>query len=214
MLPSWFLNVAIVIRLSGGAGYTLAVIRGRAKPNPVTWFFWSLTPLIAFIAQLHESVGYTAWVTFALGLSPLAVLISSLICNSHLKPHFTPATITCGICAAIGVVLWRITDNPIMAIWFSIAADIFGSIPTLMKSYSAPQTEYPLTYFLSITSMVITLLTIQRWNFATYAFPAYILLINIALFSLSASRIGVRLRKPTIRAPHSKRALAKVRPSP
>ena len=182
MLSVWFLNIAITIRLLGGAGYLLAVVRGKAKPNPVTWFFWGLTPTLAFAAQLSEGVGPEAWVTFALGIGPLAVFLLSLTRNHHAPMSFAPSTIACGALAALGILLWQTTSNPTLAIIFSILADIAASIPTLMKAYTRPGSEYSLTYFMSMLSMLITLLTITRWTFGSYAFPAYILLINSLLF--------------------------------
>ncbi|HXH26817.1 MAG TPA: hypothetical protein VNG90_02895 [Candidatus Acidoferrum sp.] len=192
MLPVWFLNIAIVIRLLGGAGYVVAVLRGKAKPNPVTWFFWGLTPMLAFAAQVSEGVGPQACVTFALGIGPLAVFCLSLTRGHHAPMSFAPSTIACGILAALGIVLWQTTSDPTLAIVFSILADIAASVPTLMKAYHKPGTEYGLTYLLSMISMVITLLTITHWTFGRYAFPIYIFFINLSLFSLVQSKVGAR----------------------
>lgn len=137
--------------------------------------------MIAFAAQLQENVGASAWMTFALGVSPLIVFIISLF-KSRSSSHFTIFNIGCGVLAIIGVVMWRVTDNPLLAIVFSIFADACASIPTIIKSYRQPASEYALPYMLSIVSMIITLLTITNWHLASFAFPLYMFIINMVIF--------------------------------
>lgn len=191
MIPAWFVAIAVVIRLAGGISYARAVVRGRAKPNPVTWFFWALTALVAFAAQISSGVGWSAISTFALALGPL-VIFSLALKHNWSRSHFTPATIACAVLAMCGIILWQLTSNPTLAIIFSIVADIFGSIPTVIKAYQEPQSEVSGPYLASMCSMVITLLTINDWNFASYAFPAYIFLINFVIFSTTRFELGIR----------------------
>lgn len=184
MLPEWFVVFAVAMRLASGATYAKAVLSRRTQPNPVTWFFWALTPIIVFCAQLFhlETVGWGIATTVALGLSPLIVFVLSLRHNLH-RSHFTPATIACGILAACGIVLWLNTNDPTLAIIFSIAADAFASIPTVIKAWRNPTSEYLPAYLITIASVIITLLTITTWTFASYAFPIYIFAINLIIFT-------------------------------
>jgi len=193
MLPEWFVSIAIAIRIFGGLSYFRGVFTGRAKPNPITWFIWSTTAMVAFAAQLHEHVGSQAWVTFSLGLTPLLVCIVSLLKNRS-ESHFTPFNISCGLLALVGIVLWQATDNALLAIVFSIFADTAGSIPTVVKAFRQPASEYAPAYVMSIISMAITLGTIHTWDFASYAFPAYIAGINLVIFSAIfwGTRVGKR----------------------
>ncbi|HSW75167.1 MAG TPA: hypothetical protein VLG16_04870 [Candidatus Saccharimonadales bacterium] len=182
MLPVWCVFIAISVRLLGSASYFKSVLRGKTQPNPITWFIWSLTALVAFFAQLHARVGFSMYTTLALGLGPLIICITALI-KHPTASHFTPFNITCGVVALVGVALWQATANANLAIVFSILADTFGSIPTMHKSYHHPHTEYALPYALSVCSMVITLATLQQWRFLGYAYPLYIFTINLTIFS-------------------------------
>lgn len=184
MLPPYFIGVAILIRLISGGRYAWGVLRGRARPNPVTWFFWGVTAMVAFVAQVHENAGVQALVTFVLGLSPLIIFCVALT-KDKLAPHLTPFTNACAAMTVLGIVLWQATDNANLAIIFSIFADIAASMPTLLKSYHDPDSEYSFPYFLSVVSMAVTLLTIDDWDFSTYGFPLYMLLINVALWALA-----------------------------
>jgi len=201
MLPAWFIVFSIGIRIFGGGQYAWGVIKGKARPNPITWFLWGLTAMIAFAAQLQEGVGIQALVTFVLGLSPLVVCAIAVTRNG-LSAHLTPFTISCAISALIGIVLWRITNNPELAITFSIIADSFAGLPTLFKAYKDPSSEYSQPYLLSIVSMVILLLTLTSWTYVSSAFPIYMLVSNIFLLAFAALpiRSGVEvLRRRLVR---------------
>lgn len=187
MIAAEFIFIAVALRLLSGANYLLATWRGRVRPNTMTWFFWGIAPLIAFIAQIQEGVGLTAWMSLGLAVGPLAICSVSII-RRDARWKVTRFDMACGLFAIAGLVLWQLTDNPLVAIWFAIAADIAGGVPTIKKTYKYPRTEKPLPYFLTIISMVVTLLTIQNWNVASAAFPIYILLINIVLFTLGLRR--------------------------
>ncbi len=182
MIPEWFTVVSVCIRLYSGGQYAWGVLNGKARPNPITWFLWGLTPLITFVAGLQYGWRPQSIVLLALAASPLVVCVTALVKHNP-REHFTRFSITCGILALAGILLWQITSLPELAIIFSILADIFATLPTLHKAYRDPSSEYALPYFLSVVSMAITLLTIRQWLFAVYAFPLYMFAINVLLWT-------------------------------
>jgi hypothetical protein len=184
MLPAWFTLFSVAIRLIGGAQYAWGVLRGKAQPNPITWFLWGLTPLIAFLAQLQYGLKPQSFVLLALATSPLVISVLALATHNA-RQHFTPFALLCGVAALAGIVSWQLTSIPELAIAFSIIADIFATLPTLRKAYHRPASEYAWPYALSAVSMIITLLTIRQWTFDVYAFPLYMLLVNMVLCSFA-----------------------------
>jgi hypothetical protein len=200
MLPPWFTLLSVAIRLFGGTQYAWGVLRGKARPNPITWFLWGLTPLISFFASLQYGLQPQSFVLLALAATPLGVSVLALI-TGNAREHFTKFSLLCGLCALAGIVLWQVTAIPEVAIVFSIVADIFATLPTLQKAYHRPDSEYAWPYFMSMVSMIITLLTISNWRFAVYAFPLYMLGINAVLFSFA----GLPLRDIRHRSRSSKR---------
>jgi hypothetical protein len=194
MLPAWFNVFSVAIRLFGGAQYCWGVLSGKAQPNPITWFLWGLTPLITFFASLQYGFQPQSLVLLAMAASPLAVSALALLLHRS-REHFTPFALLCGALALVGIVLWQITSIPELAIMFSIVADIFATLPTLEKAYHRPASEYAWPYFMSIISMAITLLTVQTWVFAVYAFPLYMLLVNIVLFAFAMFPIRKLVRR-------------------
>jgi hypothetical protein len=180
ILPVGFIFVAAAMRLIGGVSYLRATIRGTAQPYPLSWLLWGITPMIAFAAELRAGVGLPALVTLALGISPLLVFAVAMIKN-HRSFTIDRLNALCCLVAIIGIALWFITDEPVLAISFSILADIFSAIPTIRKIVKQPKSEHMPTYLISASSMVITLLAIKQWSFAATAFPAYVLTINVVI---------------------------------
>jgi steroid 5-alpha reductase family enzyme len=155
---------------------------------------WGATAIIAFIAQVHEKVGFSAIATLALGVSPCVIFVIAVIKKNY-DARLNPWTIGCTVSAVVGIVLWRLTDNANIAICFSIITDISASVPTLIKAYERPTSEDGIAYFISMLSLLVVLLTIKEWRFVDFAFPLYMLLINATLLFFSKVSIKERLHR-------------------
>jgi hypothetical protein len=201
MLPAGFAIVAILLRLLSGASYFKATWQGKAQPSLVSWFFWSVTALIAFTVQIVKGDGASAGVTLAIGLSPIAVCIAALYKGVY-KAGFNRSDKWCTLLTFLGILLWLISKNPLLALGMSIVADIFSSIPTILKSWRAPHTEHPTAYALSIASMALTLLTITNWAITNWLFISYILGINVTyVVTIYASRNFRQIAKDHLERP-------------
>jgi hypothetical protein len=183
VLDERFVLLGAAIGSLGSLTYLIATIRGRARPNRVTFFFWALAPLIAFAAELTEGVRIQSIMTLMVGVSPLAIFLASFV-NPESDWRLTRFDVGCGILALVGIGLWALTREGNLAILFSIAADAFAAIPTIVKSYSYPESENRWLYFASAINASVTLLTVREWTFAYYAFPAYILAVTVLIFGL------------------------------
>ena len=194
-LAAGWAAVAIAVRLAGGARYAVAVVRRTARPNIVTWFLWGVTPMIALTAQ-PDREGPAAAVTFALGLGPL-VVAAVAFCTDRSASRLTPFTAGCAAASLAGIALWQLTAMPILAVAAAIVADLLATLPTLRKAYRDPASEYAPTYLLSVLAMLVTLGTVAGGDVAAYAFPLYMLLVNLALFAVAALPIARVVRRVT-----------------
>lgn len=184
-LPEFFLYVAAALRLFGGLAYFRAIWRGTANPNAITWLLWAITPAITFFAGLSLNVGPSLIVTGALAISPLLVFVAAII-KYPKDIKFDQLNVTCGLLAILGIVLWRLTDHPTLAIALAIVADAISSLPTIIKARRQPFSEHAPTYIMSSSALLLALLTIPRWTFANAAFMIYGFIFNmiIAYFSI------------------------------
>ncbi len=194
MIDPNFVYLAILLNFIGGSSYVVQTIRGKAKPNRVTWFLWGVIPLIAFFAERGEGVGIQSLMTFMVGFIPIMVFIASFF-NKNSQWKLTQLDFLCGALSIIGVILWIITKDANIAIILCIIADFLAGIPTLIKSYKAPETEHYFAYLSGAISAGITMLTITIWNTSHAAFPVYILIFNTILFSLIRFQLGKRFTK-------------------
>lgn len=186
MIPSQFALLGALIAALGGFYYLYETIVGKSKPNRVTWLLWFIFPMLAFFAQISQGVGLIAWVSFVSGFTPLLIFIASFF-NKKAYWKTTRIDYVCFFASIVGISLWAITKNANLAIIFSIIADLFAALPTLIKCYKQPETESWLAYGLSTIGFGFTILTIQNFSFQAAAFVIYLTSIN-GVMAILASR--------------------------
>ena len=193
MISDKFVIVGAVISLLGTSTYIRDTLKGKTRPNRISWLMWTLAPLVAFAAELSKGVGLQSLMTFAAGFSPLLVLVASFV-NRKSVWKLTSFDVTCGVLSFLGLLLWAVTREGNIAIVFSILADGLAAVPTVVKSYSHPDSENWIAFASAAVSAALTLLSIDNWTFANYGFPLYILAICITFVLLIRFRLGLRLK--------------------
>lgn len=192
MLNQNFVIIGTIIGAIGSLAYLLDTVKGKVKPNRVSFLLWSIAPFIAFAAQIKQGVGLEALMTFSTGFLPATVFIASFV-NKKAEWKVTRFDLVCGFLSIVGLILWLITKVGNIAIFFSIVADGLAAVPTIVKSYKYPDTELAWPWLSSVFGVVLTLLTLKVLTFANSGFIVYILLVNTLIFSLIQFRIGERL---------------------
>lgn len=183
MIDRHFVILGAVIQLFGSGSYVLATLKGKTRPNRISWFLWALAPLIAFFAELDKGIGLISLLTFMVGFGPAMILIASFV-NRRSYWKITSFDYFCGAVSILGLILWWILREGNVAIAASIFADAMASIPTIRKAISHPETESPWAFFASAIASTITILAIRDWSTASAGFPIYILIVCIILFTL------------------------------
>ncbi len=174
MIPAQFAYAAALLNLIGCGSYAFDTLRSRTQPNRVTWVLWTVSSGIIFFGQIGEGVGASAALSFAGSFGPLLVVIASFL-NKDAYWEIKRLDFVCGGIAIVALILWGVTKSGLIAIYFSLLADITATLPTVIKSYLYPKTEAPLTYGIAVLAGAITLLTVKQWEAATYLFPAYVI---------------------------------------
>lgn len=192
MINENFIYVGAILGLIGSLNYVINTLKGKTKPNRVTWFLWALAPLIACGAQIQKGVGLPALMTFMVGFGPLMVFIASFV-NKKSYWKITNFDIFCGILSILGLLLWITLREGNVAIAMTILADLLAGIPTVIKSYKEPKTESYLVFLLASINATITLFAVKVWDFAHVGFPIYILLICSLLFMLIRFEVGPKI---------------------
>jgi len=173
--------VSVFVSLSGSAAYVFDTLKGKTRPNRVSWFLWAAAPLIGTGAAI--SSGADAWATariFLAGFVPLIVIIVSFV-NKQSYWKLTKFDFACGVCSVLALIVWFSADSPVLAILLAAIGDGLASLPTLIKSWKYPETETGWTFVAGFIATLLVLPSIPVWNIQNSAFQIYLLVVNALL---------------------------------
>lgn len=146
--------------------YVLAIVNGQTVPSPVSWAIWASVDTLVFLAMRKEKA-MSGQVTGAVA-GAWIITILALIFGKPIIESIEWVSIAG---AVIGIVLWQITGNAILAIICAQVALFAGAIPTFIGAYANPAQEDPIAWFIWLTSCVCALLAIKKWDLANALQP-------------------------------------------
>jgi hypothetical protein len=193
MINVHFVYLGATLGAVGSLVYVWDTLRGTTQPNRVTWLLWAFAPLLAFAVELHSGIGLRALTTFIIGFMPLLVFIASFH-NPAAIWKIRRLDYACGAMSLVGTAVWLATQNGVVAIVAAIAADFTAGIPTLIKSWSNPESETVLSYVGAALNSGILLLTVDHWTTEVAAFPLFILCVASVQVVLVGFKPGPRVR--------------------
>jgi hypothetical protein len=172
--------VGAIVQIAGIYVYIRQTLKGETKPNRVTWLMWSIAPLIATFAALSDGIRLAVLPVFMSGFAPLLVFIASFR-NKQAYWKLENFDYVCGALSALALILWAISKEPMIAIIFSISADLFAAFPTFSKSWKQPQTESVEAYSTGIFNALTSFFALKTFTASELAFPIYLVLLNSSL---------------------------------
>jgi hypothetical protein len=174
--------IAVIIQLIGVSFYIRDMLRGKTKPNLVTWFIWALAPLIGSWLQWKAGARFSILPVFMAGFNPVLVIIIALLIKEGYWKIKT-FDVVCGALAIFALILWLITKNLSLSVLFAILSDGLASIPTLSKSWTNPETETFTAYLGGIIANILGLFLITNWIFPIYSLGVYFILMNTLIIA-------------------------------
>ena len=193
MINVHFVFLGAAVGAVGSLAYMRDTLRGTTQPNRVTWLLWAFAPLLASAVEIRSGVGLRTLTTFIIGFMPLLVFVASFH-NPAAVWKIRRIDYACGAMSLAGTAAWLATQNGVVAIAAAIAADFLAGVPTLMKSWSHPESESVSSYVGSVVNSGILLLTVVHWTTDVTAFPLFILCVGSVEVLLVGGRVGPRLR--------------------
>ena len=158
--------------------YIFDIVRGKTKPNIVTWFTWSVLIGIGTAALFAAQQKHAAMLLLGDAIATFAVVLFGL------KYGIAKLDLFDGLCqigAVAGLVLWLVFNSPMIAVTATIVIDFIGTLPTIRHSWSYPEEETVITYILGVVATIFTLLSLQKYNLSAWIYPAYLLFSNALL---------------------------------
>jgi hypothetical protein len=159
--------------------YVKDILHGTTRPNVVSWLLWVLLLLIGVLAQLSAGASWS--LVFVIGdlIGTSSILVLCLVGYGYGK--YTRLDGFCFVLALVAIVLWQITDQPLLAIGLAVVADFLAGFPTLVKSYKDPKSEEPTQFFIIAIAALLGIFATTIFDPANLIFPIYLFGINAAI---------------------------------
>ena len=184
-MKNLFLVIAGLITIGSVLPYIRDIIKGKTKPNIVSWFTWTILTGIATIAEVSAHEYRTAIFTGAAVVETAIVVILGLKYGDN---KYTKFDVYCQLGAILGLVLWALFDSPALAVIAVVSIDFIGALPTLRHSWMKPGEETWITFALAGLGAVFALFALTAYNWTSLTYAVYIVAINIVMSTILITR--------------------------
>lgn len=173
--------------------YIVAILKGQAKPHRTTRFVLVIITFLATASLLAQGSTVAVWLSGVFAFGCFAIFALSI---KYGMGGWAKSDILCLVIALIGITIWKITSNPIFALFASIASDMAGQIPMLIKTYRFPETEVWTFYSLDVLAAILNLSAMGHWTYQELSYPLYIVFIDgLTITLILRKQIASKLRK-------------------
>ena len=158
--------------------YAKAIFRGDAVPHRTTRVILLINTVLATTSLYAQGDTVAIWLAVVSTIQSIFIFILSL---KYGTGGWAKLDLACLGIAAIGMILWKSTNNPSVALYSAIMADFVGMVPTIVKTYRKPKSE--IWQFFAIDTVVglLSLLAVTKWTMAAVSYPFYIMMINMVV---------------------------------
>ncbi len=177
-MPSVFIVISSILALISPVVYSQAILKGEAKPHRTTRLVLLLITLLTTVSLFVQNNHVAIWLA---GISTIQSVIIFSLSLKYGMGGWSKTDFICLLIALFGIILWKTTNNPVLALYAAIAADFTGMIPALIKTYYHPETEVWNFYLLDVFAAGFTLLALRQWTLQEFSYPIYIMLINLIM---------------------------------
>lgn len=190
----WLGFSALIVNVVGYIPYFKGIFNGSVKPQRITWGIWSILTSVAFINQIINGGGYSAYFFGSTALLVIGVFLLSIKRGMGGKSTFDLIVLVASICLFI---LWAVTRDTRMTTIIAVLIDLIAALPTLYKTYKQPETEVYLQWILAAVAGLLSMLAVgTSTDYILYIYPLYIVVMNslIVLAKFAGDKRAIRLQ--------------------
>ena len=162
--------------------YIVSVARGNTRPHVFGWAIWALVSLIAAAGQYAGLAGPGYWATLLSGIFCIVIAVMAALQKGD--KSITRHDKALLILALMAMPLWYVTNDPLSAVVLVTLIDASGYVPTMRKSWRAPQHEMPLHYIISNVKHVLAIAATITYSMTTLLYPVSLFILNAVLIAL------------------------------
>ena len=172
--------LSFVVLLLSYIPYVIDILKGNTKPERAAFFIWTVLGFSLISSQLAEGGMESVLLSVGGTVGPLIVFLLSIkygVGGFLLRDKFAL------VFAAIGLLLWYLTNNPAFVLWIAILIDSAGVYLLLIKSYKDPASELPLLWASGVVAGTLSILSVGRLDINLLAFPVWLTINNGVIFT-------------------------------
>src|SRR5665811_1165536 len=147
-----FITTSVILGLISSFVYFIAILKGEARPHRTTRLVFLLISTLITLALFAQGNRVAVWLS---AVSTFQSVVIFLLSIKYGMGGRSKTDIFCLLIAFIGIASWQLTKDPLIALYFAIAADFTGIVPTLIKTYHFPHTEVWIFYFLDVCACLL-----------------------------------------------------------
>ena len=182
----WHLIVGIIaalIQIGSAIPYVWDMLHGTTRPNIISFGLWGIIQLIAVFAQISAGASWSVLVLMAIVFNMGLIVFLGLRGYGYKK--YGSLDWTCLALAIAALVLWQITDEPLVALVFAVVADILASVPTIIKTFREPLSENVFSWFVSTIGPIVSIISLTKFDTANLIYPIYLIAMNGSITAIA-----------------------------
>lgn len=157
-----------VISLTAYVPYIAAIVRRESRPNRATWIIWTVTSAVLLGSYYCSGARNTLWVPVSYFLGASATMVLSIFYG---EGKLGKGDMVCLFVAAASLLLWWVTDAPVVAVLIMLGIDVIGGIPTARQLLRDSKSEKKLPWLLWGFGILSSLAAIESWRFEIWIYP-------------------------------------------
>ena len=161
--------------------YLIAIFRGTTKPNPASWWIWTIVSVLLMASYWSSGAEHTKWVPISYMVGPLITAIISL---KYGIGGWTKFDRLCLIGAVGSLIPWLLSQSSLPTLFINLFIDFLGLLPTLRKVLQDTEGEDRFAWSLFTAGNVLNLAAIDRFEAGIIAYPLYMFLASGSIFFL------------------------------
>lgn len=174
-MKSLFLIISIIIGFITPLIGIYSIVKGDFRPQRMTRF------LIFVISLLFVGTLFAQGDRNGIFIAVAQLLGGFIIFLLSLKKGiggYGKLDIVVFCMTILSLIVWKTTQNPTFGLLMSIITDLTAFAPTIIKSWTLPETEEWKFYMSDVIASFFSILSIVLYSMENVAFPFYIFCIN------------------------------------
>ena len=169
----FFALAAVVFATARYVTYFHSIYKGETKPHAFSWLLWGIVTGIGAFAQFDLNGGPSAWALTFVSVTCLFIAALSFVIGDR---DYKKSDWLALIISLLAIPLWRMTDNPVLALFTIMFVDLLTYWPTVRKSFNKPLSEPPISYFLAGVRYFLMLFAVPEATWQTLMYPFFLML--------------------------------------